>query len=97
MCTLADSSLTKKSSLMVCDTFKVNILLVSPDKKWITAGTRDNDDLSPKVFLVFFDCLLLVLPALGCSCVFCFTLLHLKDTVGKMCSYKNNETLIYIF
>lgn len=34
---------------MVCDTFKVNILLVSPDKKWITAGTRDNDDLSPKV------------------------------------------------
>lgn len=62
---------------MVCDTFKVNILLVSPDKKWITAGTRDNDDLSPKVFLVFFDCLLLVLLALGCSCVFCFTLLHL--------------------
>lgn len=49
VCTLADSSLTKKSSLMVCDTFKVNILLVSPDKKWITAGTRDNDDLSPKV------------------------------------------------
>lgn len=37
---------------MVCDTFKVNLLLVSPDKKWITAGTKDNDDLSPKVFLV---------------------------------------------
>lgn len=49
VCTLADSALTKKSSIMVCDTFKVNTLLVSPDKKWITAGTKDNDDLSPKV------------------------------------------------
>nr|XP_046253432.1 F-box/WD repeat-containing protein 12 isoform X2 [Scatophagus argus] len=49
LCTLADSTLTKKSSIMVCDTFKVNILLVSPDKKWIAAGTKDNDDLSPKV------------------------------------------------
>ncbi|XP_054465740.1 F-box/WD repeat-containing protein 12 isoform X2 [Anoplopoma fimbria] len=49
VCTLADSALTKKSSVMVCDTFKVNTLLVSPDKKWITAGTKDNDDLSPKV------------------------------------------------
>lgn len=57
MCTLADSALTKKSSVMVCDTFKVNILLVSTDKKWIMAGTKDNDDLSPKVFLVVFDCL----------------------------------------
>ncbi|XP_008286458.1 F-box/WD repeat-containing protein 12 [Stegastes partitus] len=50
VCTLADLALTKKSSIMVCDSFKVNILLVSPDKKWITAGTKDNDDLSPKVF-----------------------------------------------
>ncbi|XP_040008817.1 F-box/WD repeat-containing protein 12 isoform X1 [Xiphias gladius] len=49
VCTLADSALTKKSIMMVCDTFKVNILLVSPSKKWITAGTKDNDDLSPKV------------------------------------------------
>ncbi|XP_071332761.1 F-box/WD repeat-containing protein 12 [Trachinotus anak] len=49
LCTLADSALTKKSSMMVCDTFKVNILLVSPDKKWIAAGTKENDDLSPKV------------------------------------------------
>uniref|UniRef100_A0A665VZ97 F-box domain-containing protein n=1 Tax=Echeneis naucrates TaxID=173247 RepID=A0A665VZ97_ECHNA len=49
LCTLSESSLTKKSSVMVCDTFKVNILLVSPDKKWITAGTMDNNDLSPKV------------------------------------------------
>ena len=57
MCTLADSALTKKSSVMVCDSFKVNMLRVSPDKKWIAAGTKDNDDLSPKVFLVVFDCL----------------------------------------
>ncbi|XP_010755077.1 F-box/WD repeat-containing protein 12 [Larimichthys crocea] len=49
VCTLADSALTKKSSIMVCDSFSVNILLVSPDKKWIMAGTKDNDDLSPKV------------------------------------------------
>lgn len=65
VCTLADSALTKKSSIMVCDTFKVNILLVSPDKKWITAGTKDNDDSSLKVFLVVFDCLIfIVFPAL---------------------------------
>ncbi|XP_071401059.1 F-box/WD repeat-containing protein 12 [Centroberyx affinis] len=49
VCTLAGSALTRKSSLVVCDSFKVNILLVSPDKKWILAGTKDNDDLSPKV------------------------------------------------
>ncbi|XP_030588932.1 F-box/WD repeat-containing protein 12 isoform X1 [Archocentrus centrarchus] len=50
VCTLADCSLTKKSSIVVYDTFKVNILLVSPDKKWITAGTTENNDLCPKVF-----------------------------------------------
>ncbi|XP_075955971.1 F-box/WD repeat-containing protein 12 [Anarhichas minor] len=49
VCTLADSALTRKSSVMVCDSFNVNTLLVSPDKKWITAGNKDNLDLSPKV------------------------------------------------
>ncbi|XP_070824864.1 F-box/WD repeat-containing protein 12 [Chaetodon trifascialis] len=49
VCTLADSALTKRSSVMVCDTFEVNILLVSPDKKWIAAGTKDSSDCSPKV------------------------------------------------
>ncbi|CAJ1084893.1 F-box/WD repeat-containing protein 12 [Xyrichtys novacula] len=49
VCTLADTTLIKKSSVKVCDTFKVNTLLVSPDKKWIIAGTKDNDDLSAKV------------------------------------------------
>lgn len=58
---------------MVCDTFKVNILLVSPDKKWITAGTKDNNDLSPKVFLVVIDGLMFVFLAL--LCMFTFTAL----------------------
>ncbi|XP_041655489.1 F-box/WD repeat-containing protein 12 [Cheilinus undulatus] len=49
VCTLSDTALTEKSNIMVCDTFKVNTLLMSPDKKWITAGTKENDDLSPKV------------------------------------------------
>ncbi|KAF7668083.1 hypothetical protein LDENG_00033940 [Lucifuga dentata] len=47
--TLAGSALTRKSSVVVCDTFTVNILLVSPDKKWIVAGTKDNHDCCPKV------------------------------------------------
>ncbi|XP_034393832.1 F-box/WD repeat-containing protein 12 [Cyclopterus lumpus] len=49
VCTLADPALTKKSSVAVCDSFKVNALLVSPDRKWIAAGTKDSSDLSPKV------------------------------------------------
>lgn len=49
LCTLADSNLTKKSSFVVCDSFRVNILLVSPDRKWIAAGTKDSGDISPKV------------------------------------------------
>lgn len=39
---------------MVCDSFRVNLLLVSPDKSWIAAGTTDNSDFSPKVLLVVF-------------------------------------------
>lgn len=53
---------------MVCDSFSVNILLVSPDKKWIMAGTKDNDDLSPKVFLVVFAACLYVW--ISCSGLF---------------------------
>ncbi|KAK6307741.1 hypothetical protein J4Q44_G00210120 [Coregonus suidteri] len=47
--TLSSPSLSKLSSLVVCDTFKVNLLLASPDKKWILAGTKGNMDMSPKV------------------------------------------------
>ncbi|KAM9786016.1 F-box/WD repeat-containing protein 12 [Neosynchiropus ocellatus] len=49
VCTLAGPALTKTSQVMVCDSFKVNVLLVSPDKKWIIAGTTDSDDFSAKV------------------------------------------------
>ncbi|XP_056158133.1 F-box/WD repeat-containing protein 12 [Lampris incognitus] len=49
VCTLAAPTLTKVSSLVVCDGFQVNLLLVSPDKKWIVAGTKHIDNLSPKV------------------------------------------------
>lgn len=55
---------------MICDSFKVNVLLVSPDKKWIVAGTKENDDLSPKVFCLFFVC---AFPAPIHSCVFSVT------------------------
>uniref|UniRef100_A0A8C7TDS8 Si:ch73-142c19.1 n=1 Tax=Oncorhynchus mykiss TaxID=8022 RepID=A0A8C7TDS8_ONCMY len=47
--TLTSPSLSKLSTLVVCDTFKVNLLLASPDKKWILAGTTENMDMSPKV------------------------------------------------
>lgn len=67
---------------MVCDSFSVNILLVSPDKKWIMAGTKDNDDLSPKVFLVVFASLSLCLDFLFWS------VLCANDTVGKVVVHK---------
>uniref|UniRef100_A0A673Z2X7 Si:ch73-142c19.1 n=1 Tax=Salmo trutta TaxID=8032 RepID=A0A673Z2X7_SALTR len=47
--TLTSPSLSKLSTLVVCDTFKVNLLLASPDKKWILAGTTEDMDMSPKV------------------------------------------------
>ncbi|XP_055022294.1 F-box/WD repeat-containing protein 12 isoform X2 [Boleophthalmus pectinirostris] len=47
--TLAGPDLIKRSTFMVCDSFQVTTLLISPDKKWLTAGTKDNDDLSAKV------------------------------------------------
>lgn len=47
--TLASPCLSKLSNLVVCDSFRVDLLLVSPDKKWVLAGTKENDDISPKV------------------------------------------------
>ncbi|XP_058500263.1 F-box/WD repeat-containing protein 12 [Solea solea] len=75
VCTLADSTLSKKSSVKVCDTFRVNILKVSPNKKWIVAGTKDNDDLSPKLIYTESlttpsedeDPLCRAVPVAGCS------------------------------
>ncbi|XP_039545819.1 F-box/WD repeat-containing protein 12 isoform X2 [Pimephales promelas] len=34
----------------VCDSFRLNLLLSSPDKKWIFAASKENFNLSPKVF-----------------------------------------------
>ncbi|XP_047466042.1 F-box/WD repeat-containing protein 12 [Mugil cephalus] len=47
--TLAGSSLTEKSNIVVCDSFRVDILLISPDKKWIAAGSTHSGDSSLKV------------------------------------------------
>lgn len=69
VCTLQDSALAKKSSIMVCDSFKVNMLLVSPDKRWIAAGTKDNSDCTPKVCTVFLS------SSFNLSCVFVYYLI----------------------
>lgn len=73
--TLTSPSLSKLSTLVVCDTFKVNLLLASPDKKWILAGTTENMDMSPKVLSSQSvtcpsekeDLLCQCLPVSGCS------------------------------
>lgn len=62
---------------MVCDSFKVNMLLISPDKRWIAAGTTDHSDFSPKVFRVCYSV------SLPCSSVFLFiTSLSQRKTLG---------------
>lgn len=50
--TFSGSDLTKRSTVPVCDPFQVTTLLISPDKKWLTAGTKDNDDFNAKVFFI---------------------------------------------
>ena len=87
VCTLEDSALTKKSSMTVCDSFKVNILLVSPDKRWIAAGTKDHSDLSPKVFLVVFDGTVFFTLSFILSCVFVYYLIisDPRSPRGKRC------------
>lgn len=52
MHTLTGFTLTTKSRVVVCDSFKVDLLLISPDKKWVVAGTKDSSDIFPKVFSV---------------------------------------------
>lgn len=87
MCTLEDSALTKKSSIMVCASFKVNILLASPDKRWIAAGTKDNSDLGPKVCLVVFDSTVFFTSAFMLRCVFVYYLIisDPRSTRAKRC------------
>ncbi|XP_030625437.1 F-box/WD repeat-containing protein 12 [Chanos chanos] len=43
-------SLTKLSSQVIIDTFKVNLLLSSTDEKWIFVASKENIDFNPKVF-----------------------------------------------
>ncbi|KAF5888119.1 F-box/WD repeat-containing protein 12, partial [Clarias magur] len=47
---LTSPQLSETSRHVVCDSFALNILLSSPDKKWILAASKDNSDLNPKVF-----------------------------------------------
>lgn len=46
---LTSPQLSETSRHVVCDSFALNVLLSSPDKKWILAASKDNSDLSPKV------------------------------------------------
>ncbi|XP_042560834.1 F-box/WD repeat-containing protein 12 isoform X2 [Clupea harengus] len=48
--TLKSPSLSKLSSHVVFDSFRVNVILSSPDKKWILTATKDSSDFCPKVF-----------------------------------------------
>ena len=48
--TLVGPALSLSSRLAVCDSFPVNLLLLSPDKKWVLAASKDNANFSPKVF-----------------------------------------------
>ncbi|KAB5545994.1 hypothetical protein PHYPO_G00067020 [Pangasianodon hypophthalmus] len=47
---LTSPQLCETSRHVVCDSFSLNLLLSSPDKKWILTASKDNSDLSPKVF-----------------------------------------------
>ncbi|XP_067228515.1 F-box/WD repeat-containing protein 12 isoform X1 [Chanodichthys erythropterus] len=42
--------LCEVSRHMVCDSFRLNLLLSSPDRKWILAASKEKFDSSPKVF-----------------------------------------------
>uniref|UniRef100_A0A4W4F0R5 F-box/WD repeat-containing protein 12 n=1 Tax=Electrophorus electricus TaxID=8005 RepID=A0A4W4F0R5_ELEEL len=47
---LSSPFLSEISRHVVCDSFQINIILSSPDKKWILATSKENFDFSPKVF-----------------------------------------------
>ncbi|KAG9340296.1 hypothetical protein JZ751_021743 [Albula glossodonta] len=48
--TLTSPSLSQVSRQVVYDTFKIDPLIASPDKKWVFTATKENFDMSPKVF-----------------------------------------------
>ncbi|KAL2103915.1 hypothetical protein ACEWY4_000783 [Coilia grayii] len=49
--TLMSPSLSKLSRYVVFDSFRLDLILSSPDKKWILTASRDCSEFSPKVFL----------------------------------------------
>ncbi|XP_062396964.1 F-box/WD repeat-containing protein 12 [Sardina pilchardus] len=48
--TLTSPSLSKLSSHVVFDSFRLDLILSSPDKKWILTASKDCSEYSPKVF-----------------------------------------------
>ncbi|XP_066528327.1 F-box/WD repeat-containing protein 12 isoform X2 [Hoplias malabaricus] len=72
---LSSPLLSEVSRHVVCDSFKLNVLLSSPDNKWILAASKESSDLSPKVFwsqsvccpVKDEDAACMNLPVSGCS------------------------------
>lgn len=48
--TLTIPALSQVSHVRAFDTYKIDILLLSPDKHWVIAALRENLDLHPKVY-----------------------------------------------
>ncbi|XP_060793104.1 F-box/WD repeat-containing protein 12 isoform X2 [Neoarius graeffei] len=74
---LTSPQLSELSRRVVCDSFSLNILLSSPDTKWILTASKDNSDFSPKVFSTRSVCgpvedteaVCVSLPISGCAAV----------------------------
>ncbi|XP_017553743.1 F-box/WD repeat-containing protein 12 [Pygocentrus nattereri] len=72
---LSSPLLSEVSRHVVCDSFRLNVLLSSPDKKWILTASKESSDFSPKVFwsqsvccpVKDEDTVCLNLPVSGCS------------------------------
>lgn len=47
--TLTSPSLSKLSRYVVFDSFRLDLILSSPDKKWILTASKESSDFSPKV------------------------------------------------
>uniref|UniRef100_A0A8C7ZIH4 Si:ch73-142c19.1 n=2 Tax=Oryzias sinensis TaxID=183150 RepID=A0A8C7ZIH4_9TELE len=100
--TLTGFTLTTKSRVVVCDSFKVDLLLVSPDKKWVVAGTKDSSDIFPKVISSVSltspsedeDPLCQSLPVTGChAAVFLPSLPARLAIIHQSGSFRNNKSL----
>uniref|UniRef100_A0A3P9I0V3 Zgc:171857 n=1 Tax=Oryzias latipes TaxID=8090 RepID=A0A3P9I0V3_ORYLA len=100
--TLTGFTLTTKSRVVVCDSFKVDLLLISPDKKWVVAGTKDRSDLFPKVISSVSltspsedeDPLCQSLPVTGChAAVFLPSLPARLAIIHQSGSFRNKKAL----